>query len=82
MVWIFGPPPAGLVDDVASTGAQVVHSDLDPLLQLVAAQQVAVALAGLRGLDPDHPRHLTRSVILANPASTAISATPENGDLT
>lgn len=82
MVWIFGPPPAGLVEDVAKTGAQVVHSELDPLLQLVAAQQVAVALAGLRGLDPDHPRHLTRSVILQSSAPSAPSATSENGDPT
>jgi glucosamine--fructose-6-phosphate aminotransferase (isomerizing) len=64
MVWIFGPPPAGLVADVELTGAHVVHSDLDPLLQLVLAQRVAVALAGQRGLDPDRPRHLTRSVVL------------------
>jgi fructoselysine-6-P-deglycase FrlB-like protein len=64
MVWIFGAPPPGLVRDVAVTGAQVVTSDADPLLQLVLAQRVAVALAVARGLDPDRPRHLTRSVIL------------------
>jgi len=31
----------------------------------VLAQRLAVAVAGSRGLDCDHPRHLTRSVILA-----------------
>jgi glucosamine--fructose-6-phosphate aminotransferase (isomerizing) len=68
MVWIFGSPSPGLVDDIRATGALVVHNDLDPLLQLVLAQRVAVAVAADRGLDPDHPRHLTRSVILSNGA--------------
>jgi len=31
----------------------------------VQAQRFAVALAGLRGLNPDTPRHLTRSVVLS-----------------
>jgi len=30
------------------------------------AQRTAVAMALARGLDPDHPRALTRSVILAS----------------
>jgi fructoselysine-6-P-deglycase FrlB-like protein len=63
-VWVLGPAPAGLVDDVRSTGARVVVSDDDPLVQLVTAQRAAVAVAVHRGLDPDHPRHLTRSVVL------------------
>lgn len=69
LVWVFGPPPAGLVEDVAATGARVVHGETlpgvtDPLAQLVLAQRLAVAMAQRRGLDPDHPRHLRRSVIL------------------
>jgi glutamine---fructose-6-phosphate transaminase (isomerizing) len=64
LVRIFGPAADDLVDDIRGTGATVVHDDLDPLLQLVQAQRVAVALAESRGLDPDTPRHLTRSVIL------------------
>jgi glucosamine--fructose-6-phosphate aminotransferase (isomerizing) len=68
-VWIFGPPPRGLVEDIRATGALVVHTDLDPLLQLVLAQRVAVAVAAYRGLDPDCPRYLTRSVILSNGAA-------------
>jgi glucosamine 6-phosphate synthetase-like amidotransferase/phosphosugar isomerase protein len=31
---------------------------------LVLVQRLAVALAVARGLDPDHPRNLTRSVVL------------------
>ncbi|MEP7053724.1 MAG: sugar isomerase [Actinomycetota bacterium] len=64
-VWIFGSPPPRLVDDISATGAAVVTSEDDPLLQLVMAQRVAVALAAHRGLDPDRPRGLSRSVILA-----------------
>jgi glucosamine 6-phosphate synthetase-like amidotransferase/phosphosugar isomerase protein len=41
-----------------------VQSDADPLVQLALAQQLAVRTAVARGLDPDHPRHLTRSIVL------------------
>lgn len=64
LVWSFGPPPAGLADEVEATGATFVASDLDPQAHLVLAQRLAVALAEARGLDPDRPRHLTRSVVL------------------
>jgi fructoselysine-6-P-deglycase FrlB-like protein len=64
LVWIFGPPPAGLVDDVLRTGAQVEVSEVDPLVDLVRVQRMAVALAEACGLDPDQPRHLARSIIL------------------
>lgn len=63
-VWSFGAPPVGLAEEVAATGARLVTSELDPLAQLVVAQRVAVGLAQARGLDPDSPRHLTRSVQL------------------
>jgi fructoselysine-6-P-deglycase FrlB-like protein len=65
LVWVFGEPPVGLADDVARTGARFVTSSLDPLAHLVLAQRVAVGLALARGLDPDHPRHLTRAVHLS-----------------
>jgi glucosamine--fructose-6-phosphate aminotransferase (isomerizing) len=64
LVWSLGPAPEGLADEVARTGATFVHHDLDPLAGLVVAQRFAVALAEKRGLDADHPRSLTRSVIL------------------
>lgn len=66
LVWMFGEPPAGLVQDVTATGAAYVHQDLDPMAQLVLAQRLAVVRAEARDLDPDTPRSLTRSVILAN----------------
>ncbi|MBB1151517.1 SIS domain-containing protein [Amycolatopsis sp. DR6-1] len=65
LVWSFGETPDGLAGEIARTGARFVHHDLDPLAGLVVAQRFAVALARRRGLDPDRPRSLTRSVILA-----------------
>ncbi|MFJ6212388.1 SIS domain-containing protein [Streptomyces sp. NPDC092296] len=63
--WLLGgPAPDGLAAQVRATGAQWVHGALDPLADLVRVQRLAVARAAARGLDPDRPRHLTRSVIL------------------
>ena len=64
-VWVFGPPPHGLVDQVRATGAHLEPSDGDPLVSLVRAHLLAEAVAESRGLNPDEPRNLTRSVILA-----------------
>ncbi len=63
-VWVIGPVPAGLADDVRAVGATVRESAHDPLVELVLAQRLAADLAASRGLDPDAPRHLTRSVVL------------------
>jgi fructoselysine-6-P-deglycase FrlB-like protein len=65
VVWSFGALDPGIADAVRSAGATVVELDLDPLASLVVAQRAAVALAEARGLDPDHPRSLTRSVVLS-----------------
>jgi fructoselysine-6-P-deglycase FrlB-like protein len=67
-VWVFGDPVPGLAADVAATGATLVCDELDPVADLVRAQLLAVRRAGIAGLDPDHPRHLTRSVVLDEPA--------------
>lgn len=64
LVWIFGESPIGLVDDMAVTGGLVVQSPADPLAGLVEVHRLAVALAERKGLDPDAPRNLTRSIIL------------------
>lgn len=64
VTWQFGEAPAGLAADVAATGARFETSGLDPLADLVRAQRVALAKALGKGLDPDQPRNLTRSVIL------------------
>ena len=63
-VWIFGTPPEGLVNNVKTLGAHVETSDLDPMVHLVLAQRVAVAISESRGLDTDNPRGLARSIVL------------------
>ncbi|MFF0223097.1 SIS domain-containing protein [Streptomyces sp. NPDC004629] len=63
--WMFGEAPEGLAEQVRRTGGRWIEGTLDPLAELVRAQRLAVAVAARRGLDPDRPRHLTRSVILA-----------------
>ncbi|GAA1953099.1 SIS domain-containing protein [Kitasatospora viridis] len=67
VVWFFGEAPEGLLEQIAATGAEVWLGGIDPLADLVRAQRVAVALAEAQGLDPDQPRNLTRSIILATP---------------
>ncbi|MET8472375.1 SIS domain-containing protein [Streptomyces sp. NPDC006422] len=62
--WMLGEAPEGLAEQVAGTGALWIEGRLDPLAELVRAQRLAVAVAARRELDPDRPRHLTRSVIL------------------
>jgi fructoselysine-6-P-deglycase FrlB-like protein len=63
-VWFLSPPPASLPEEVAATGALVLTPAGDPMAQLVTVQRLAVALAAARGLDPDRPRNLRRSVVL------------------
>jgi fructoselysine-6-P-deglycase FrlB-like protein len=65
--WMLGEAPEGLAEQVRNTGGLWVPGTLDPLAELVRVQRLAVAVAAARGLDPDRPRHLTRSVILARP---------------
>ena len=66
VVWAFGIAPDGLADEVAEAGGTAWFTGEDPLAELVRVQRVAVALARDRGLDPDRPRNLARSVILAD----------------
>jgi len=65
LVWTLGDVEPDVSIDVEATGATVVHGELDPMAELVLVQRMAVALAEDKGLDPDHPRHLTRSVVLS-----------------
>jgi len=65
VVWTLGEVPADLLADARRTGATVITSDADPLAGLIGAQRLAVALAERKGIDPDQPRALSRSVILA-----------------
>ena len=65
VVWALGQVPPSLLADARRTGAMVLGSDADPLVGLTGAQRLAVELADRHGIDPDQPRALTRSVILA-----------------
>lgn len=64
LVWLLDTESAQLRGDIERTGATVVLPRFDALAELVQAQRLAVALAVRRGLDPDRPRHLTRSMVL------------------
>lgn len=63
-VWAFGEIPDDLVRDCKATGAIFESSKLDPMAHLIKAQRVAVAKAVKKGVDPDNPRGLARSIIL------------------
>jgi fructoselysine-6-P-deglycase FrlB-like protein len=68
VVWLFGAAPAGLAGEVASAGGlvwQPAEAVRTPLAELVRVHRLAAAIARARGLDPDRPRNLTRSVVLA-----------------
>jgi fructoselysine-6-P-deglycase FrlB-like protein len=64
VAWYLGAAPPGLAAEVGTTGARFEAGELDPMAELVRVQRVALARARAQGLDPDSPRHLTRSVIL------------------
>jgi fructoselysine-6-P-deglycase FrlB-like protein len=64
LIWSFGDVPSELDDVARAAGAFAYRDGRDPLAQLVLAQRFALALAAHRGLDPDSPRLLTRSVVL------------------
>ena len=64
LVWILGSPDPTLADDVAVTGATVRVASFDPIAELTLVHRLAIAIAAAKGLDPDHPAHLNRSVVL------------------
>ena len=66
LVWCLGPVPDGLSHEVRSTGATWLEFADDPMVALTLVQRMAVANALARGMDPDRPPHLSRSVILQN----------------
>ncbi len=64
LVWLLGPVEQDLARDIRATGALVIESGSDSMAELILLQRAAVALAEARGLDPDRPNHLSRSVVL------------------
>jgi fructoselysine-6-P-deglycase FrlB-like protein len=73
VVWSLDPLDPSLAAELERIGATIVVDELDPLASLVLAQRTAVHLATARGLDPDRPRNLARSVILADPDLEVLS---------
>jgi fructoselysine-6-P-deglycase FrlB-like protein len=65
LVWALGAVETELLNAVRRTGATVVASERDPMAELVMIQRLAVARAATKSLDPDRPRHLSRSVVIA-----------------
>ncbi len=65
VVWLFSPAPERLAGEIAAAGGLAWQCETDPMAELVRVHRLAVAAARARGLDPDRPRNLTRSVILA-----------------
>jgi fructoselysine-6-P-deglycase FrlB-like protein len=70
VVWALGEVPPDLLADARRTGATVLAPGTDPLVALIGAQRLAAVLAERKGLDPDQPRALARSVILTLCASS------------
>ena len=64
LVWLLDRGARELADEARGAGATVVEPARDPMAELVLVQRFAVAVAEARGLDPDAPRNLTRSVVL------------------
>jgi fructoselysine-6-P-deglycase FrlB-like protein len=64
-VWFLGVAPDNLPDEIRRTGATVHLGPRDPLVELILAQRLAFELAVSRGLDPDRPRNLQRSIVLS-----------------
>jgi fructoselysine-6-P-deglycase FrlB-like protein len=67
VVWALGDVPEGLPEQVAATGARFESRPIDPLAELVRVHRLCLLKSRKQGLDPDHPRNLTRSVILEAP---------------
>jgi fructoselysine-6-P-deglycase FrlB-like protein len=64
-VWCLGPAPYGLPEEIQATGAFFLQFDEDPQVSLVRVHRLALAVAACTGIDPDRPRNLTRSIVLA-----------------
>jgi glucosamine 6-phosphate synthetase-like amidotransferase/phosphosugar isomerase protein len=63
-VWAFAPLIPGFERDVHSTGAYLEHLDIDPMAELVRVHLLCLLRSADHGVDPAHPRHLERAVIL------------------
>ncbi|MCI9888462.1 SIS domain-containing protein [Micrococcales bacterium 31B] len=63
-VILLGDAPEGLVGEIAAVGGTAYQWNEDGQVTLVRCHRLAVANALKKGLNPDTPRNLTRSIIL------------------
>lgn len=68
VTWMLGEEPEGLAGDMVRTGALYINNDVHPLAELARIHRVTLDRARARGMNPDAPRNLTRSVILSDEA--------------
>ncbi|PQZ93014.1 sugar isomerase [Arthrobacter sp. MYb227] len=68
VTWMIGEEPEGLANDMVRTGALYINNDVHPLAELARVHRVTLDRARARGMNPDTPRNLSRSVILADEA--------------
>lgn len=66
LVWVLDEQEPAIDEQIRRTGAQLRRSAGDPLAELVRVHRFAEGLVEARGIDPDSPPHLTRSVVLAD----------------
>jgi fructoselysine-6-P-deglycase FrlB-like protein len=64
LVWALGDVDPDVLETATAAGATVVDSGRDAMVELVLIQRAAMTLARDRGIDPDRPPHLSRSVVL------------------
>ncbi len=64
VTWMFGEQPEGLDREVVKTGARYINTPAHPLAELARVHRVTLERARARGMNPDLPRNLSRSVIL------------------
>jgi fructoselysine-6-P-deglycase FrlB-like protein len=65
LVWILDSEEPSIDDQIRATGARVIRGEGDPLAELVRIHRFAEGLVELRGINPDQPPHIARSVVLA-----------------
>ena len=65
LVWILDDQEPSIDEQIRATGARLIRGEGDPLAELARIHRFAQGLVELRGINPDQPPHITRSVVLA-----------------
>ena len=65
LVWILDDEEPSIDEQIRATGARLIRGKGDPLAELVRIHRFAEGLVNLRGINPDQPPHISRSVVLA-----------------